>query len=259
MRITTVCRMGSIINPKYCSLHDFVISLPEKFDSMTCMQILRSGRNEVRLFLVDGQMVVVKCFRRISLLNRLLYGTIRQSKSVRAYYHAFRLNRLGISTPEPIAAIDVRRYGFLTQSFYVYAYSEYNDIKELLDRYTDEQIEPLLDALTDFILRIHDKGVLHHDLNILNILYRDCGSGKYDFQLIDINRMSFYPKLTERQRLANLRHFNCKPAVLMCILERYAAAMNIDCEMVQMRCVSMRFIDTIRHKFKQQLKSRFRR
>ena len=250
--------MGSIINPKYCSLHDFVISLPEKFDSMTCMQILRSGRNEVRLFLVDGQMVVVKCFRRISLLNRLLYGTIRQSKSVRAYYHAFRLNRLGISTPESIAAIDVRRYGFLTQSFYVYAYSEYNDIKELLDRYPDEQIEPLLDALTDFILRIHDKGVLHHDLNILNILYRDCGSGRYDFQLIDINRMGFYPKLTERQRLANLRHFNCKPAVLMCILERYAAAMNIDCEMVQMRCVSMRFIDTIRHKFKQQLKCRFR-
>ena len=251
--------MGYIINPKYCSLHDFVISLPEKFNSMTCMQILRSGRNEVRLFLVDGQMVVVKCFRRISLLNRLLYGTIRQSKSVRAYYHAFRLNRLGISTPEPIAAIDVRRYGFLTQSFYVYAYSEYNDIKELLDRYPDEQIEPLLDALTDFILRIHDKGVLHHDLNILNILYRDCGSGRYDFQLIDINRMSFYPKLSEHQRLANLRHFNCKPAVLIYILERYAAAMNIDCEMVQMRCVSMRFIDTIRHKFKQQLKCRFRR
>ena len=255
----TTCRMGYIINPKYCSLHDFVISLPEKFNSMTCMQILRSGRNEVRLFLVDGQMVVVKCFRRISLLNRLLYGTIRQSKSVRAYYHAFRLNRLGISTPEPIAAIDVRRYGFLTQSFYVYAYSEYNDIKELLDRYPDEQIEPLLDALTDFILRIHDKGVLHHDLNILNILYRDCGSGRYDFQLIDINRMSFYPKLSEHQRLANLRHFNCKPAVLIYILERYAAAMNIDCEMVQMRCVSMRFIDTIRHKFKQQLKCRFRR
>ena len=251
--------MGYIINPKYCSLHDFVISLPEKFDSMTCMQILRSGRNEVRLFLVDGQMVVVKCFRRISLLNRLLYGTIRQSKSVRAYYHAFRLKRLGISTPEPIAAVDVRRYGFLTESFDVYAYSEYNDIKELLDRYPDEQIEPLLDALTDFILHIHDKGVLHHDLNILNILYRDCGSGKYDFQLIDINRMSFYPKLSERQRLANLRHFNCKPAVLMYILERYATAMNIDCEMVQMRCVSMRFIDTIRYRFKQRLKSRFRR
>lgn len=251
--------MGSIINPKYSHLHDFVTSLPEKFDSMTCMQILRSGRNEVRLFLVDGQMIVVKCFRRISLLNRLLYGSIRQSKSVRAYYHAFRLNRLGISTPEPIAAIDVRRYGFLTQSFYVYAYSEYNDMKELLDRYPDEQIEPLLDALTDFILRIHDKGILHHDLNILNILYRDCGSGKYDFQLIDINRMSFYPKLSERQRLANMRHFNCKPAALMYILERYATAMNMDCEMVQMHCMSMRLVDTIRHKFKQRLKFRFRR
>lgn len=250
--------MGSIINTKYSSLHDFVISLPDKFDNMTSMQILRSGRNEVRLFSVDGQMVVVKCFRRISILNRFLYGTIRQSKSVRAYYHALRLNRLGISTPEPIAAVDVRRYGFLAQSFYVYAYSEYNDIKELLDRYPDEQIEPLLDALTDFILHIHDKGVLHHDLNILNILYRDCGGGKYDFQLIDINRMSFYPKLSERQRLANLRHFNCKPAVLMYILERYAAAMNIDSEMAQMRCVSMRLIDTIRHKFKQRLKCRFR-
>lgn len=250
--------MRSIINPKYLDLQEFLTSLPSTFDSLSATS-LKSGRNEVRFLTVNNHKIVIKSFRKFSPLNRVIYGTLRQSKAVRAYYHALRLQMLGIGTPEPIAAIDVRQRGVLTHSFYVYAYSEYCPMQELLDTYPDKALEPLLDALADFILDVHDKGVLHNDLNILNILYRDCGHGVYDFQLIDINRMSFYPKLSERQRLANMRHFNCKPAALMYILERYATAMNMDCEMVQMHCMSMRLVDTIRHKFKQRLKFRFRR
>ena len=246
--------MHSIINPKYLDLQEFLTSLPSTFDSLSATP-LKSGRNEVRCLTVNNHKIVIKSFRKFSPLNRVIYGTLRQSKAVRAYYHALRLCELGIGTPEPIAAIDVRQRGVLTHSFYVYAYSEYGEMDSLLEGYPCRELEPLLDALTDFILRIHDNGVLHHDFNILNILYRDCGGGKYDFQLIDINRMDFHAKLTTNQRLTNLRHFNCKPAAFMYILERYAAAMNMNCEQVQLRCMSMRLMDTIRHKFKQRIKT----
>lgn len=247
--------MNSVINPKYLHLSDFLLSLATEANVLSPDKVLRSGRNEVWLFTVEGQRIVVKSFRKFSALNRVVYGSIRRSKAVRAYYNALRLRKLGINTPEPIAAIDIRRWGVMMQSFYVYAYSEYGEMDSLLEDYPCRELEPLLDALTDFILRIHDNGVLHHDFNILNILYRDCGGGKYDFQLIDINRMDFHAKLTTNQRLTNLRHFNCKPAAFMYILERYAAAMNMNCEQVQLRCMSMRLMDTIRHKFKQRIKT----
>ena len=246
--------MRSIINPKYLDLQEFLTSLPSTFDSLSATS-LKSGRNEVRFLTVNNHKIVIKSFRKFSPLNRVIYGTLRQSKAVRAYYHALRLQMLGIGTPEPIAAIDVRQRGVLTHSFYVYAYSEYCPMQELLDTYPDKALEPLLDALADFILDVHDKGVLHNDLNILNILYRDCGHGVYDFQMIDINRMEFHDKLSHHQRLTNLRRFNCNPAAFLYILERYAAAMNMDCQTTQLRGVGLRLIDTLKHEFKQRIKT----
>lgn len=247
--------MHSIINPRYLDLQEFLTSLPDTFDSLTPDRILRSGRNEVRQFTVGNRIIVVKNFRKFSALNRVVYGSMRMSKAMRAYYNALHLLALGINTPEPIAAIDVRRFGVLAQSFYVYAYSDYAEMHELLNRYPDKRLEPLLNVLTDFILDVHDKGVLHEDLNIMNILYRDCGSGVYDFQLIDVNRMDFRNKLSKRQRLSNLRHLNCNPAVFLYIVERYATAMNMNCEKAQLHGIGLRLMDTLRHEFKQQLKT----
>ncbi len=246
--------MRIIINPKFFVLKEFLMSLPDTFDTLPAERLLRSGRNEVRLFTIGSQKIVVKSFRKISLLNRIVYGSIRQSKAMRAYYHALQLQELWIGTPEPIAAIDVRRHGIMTQSFYVYAYSDYMEMQDLLETYPDKELKPLLDALTDFILRLHDKGVLHHDLNILNILYNDRGAGMYDFQLIDINRMSFHGNLSEYQRLKNLRRINCKPAAFMYILERYASAMNMNNEKTQLRGVGFRLMETLNHEFRQRLK-----
>lgn len=241
--------MNSVINPKFLDLHEFLLSLPDTFSSLNIERTLRSGRNEVLLLSVNGHKIVIKSFCKFSAINRVVYGTIRRSKAMRAYYNALQLLELGISTPEPIAAIDVRRYGILRRSFYVYAYSEYSDLKQALDSYPEQRIEPLLDALSDFIIHVHDCGVLHNDFNVLNILYAKSDEG-YDFQLIDINRMTFHSSISTRQRLANLRRFNCKPATLIYMLERYAKHLNLDCEKVQLHGMGMRFLDTLKHELK---------
>lgn len=246
--------MRSIINPKYLDLNEFVLSLPSSLDDLQADSVLCNGRNEVRLYTINRHRVVVKSYRKISLLNRFVYGFLRESKAVRSYYNALHLRQLEIGTPEPIAAIDVKRCGMITTSLYIYTYSEYKDMGTMLDSCSDQELEPLLDALTGFILKIHSKGVLHRDFNIANILCRDCGDGRYDFMLIDINRMDFRPALSEEERLANLRHFNCKPTVLLRILERYAKAMGMDVERAQLHCMGMRWMDTQKNEIKRSFK-----
>lgn len=246
--------MRSVINPKYEDLREFILSLPSTLYDLQADSVLRSGRNEVRLYTVNGHLVVVKSYRKLSLLNRFVYGFLRESKAMRAYYNALHLQALGIGTPEPIGAIDVKRWGVMTTSLYIYAYSEYNDMGAMLDSCSDQELEPLLDALTDFILKIHGCGVLHHDFNIANILCRDCGDGRYDFVLIDINRMDFRATLSDGERLANLRHFNCKPTLLLSILERYAQARGIDVEQAQVQCMGMRWMSTLKHEIKTHLR-----
>ena len=71
---------------------------------------LHKGRNTIKRFETEtGTELVVKRYGKPSLINRLVYGTLRRSKAMRAYLHAGRLLKLGVETPEMVAAIDIRR------------------------------------------------------------------------------------------------------------------------------------------------------
>lgn len=249
--------MHSIINPRYLNLRDFLCSLPERFDTLPCDAVLHTGRNEVRLYTVAGVRVVVKSFARISWLNRVVYGLLRPSKAVRAYRHAQRLLEMGIDTPEPVAAIDVRERGVLRHSFFVSLYSEYESL-DVLNHYPERPLEPMLDALADFLLKLHDCGVLHDDLNASNILYRKVDEEYYLFQLIDINRLAFGRQLSRNQRLRNLRKLCCKPVAYFYILGRYAQRMNEREDEFQLQGMSMRLVEDMKHRSKMLLKRKIK-
>lgn len=249
--------MRAIINPEYLHLRDFLLALPECFDELECDEVLHTGRNEVRLFTVAGVRIVVKNFARISRLNRVVYGLLRPSKAVRAYRYAHCLLAMGIDTPVPIAAIDVRAGGVLRHSFFVSLYSEYESL-DILNHYPEQPLEPLLDALTDFLIKIHDCGVLHDDLNASNILYRKVDEGYYLFQLIDINRLRFRSRISRNERLKNLRKLCCKPVAYFYILGRYAQQLNAREEAFQLRGMSMRLMDDMRHRAKTMLKQKIK-
>lgn len=57
--------MRIIINSKFFVLKEFLMSLPDTFDTLPAERLLRSGRNEVRLFTIGSQKIVVKSFRKI--------------------------------------------------------------------------------------------------------------------------------------------------------------------------------------------------
>lgn len=245
--------MKLVINPRYAHLEGFVRGLHRNFESMPYERVLRNIRNDVREVSVADEHLVVKSFRHLSLVNRAVYGRLRSSKSMRAFSHAERLALLGIGTPEPVAAVDFWERGLLAGSYFVSAYSDYRSMEEFRDSEV-ETIKPLLDALTEFLIRLHDRGVVHHDLNISNILYRELWPGEYDFQLIDINRMDFKRPLTSRERLANMSKFECSPDAYFYILGRYADLKSRDSDLFKLQGMVQRLMEIERRRVKDNYK-----
>ncbi len=103
-----------------------------------------------------------------------------------------------------------------------------------------------MDALAKFLVKLHRAGILHNDLNIDNILYKETvaqdGTAGYRFQLIDINRMTFGRQLSVYRRMDNLRRLSCNVPAYLYILGKYAEAMNTDTEYILLKGTLKRFI-----------------
>lgn len=218
------------INPVYAFLKPFVVKLAEDSDYFwRSGTVVHAGRNNIRIFeWGDGKVkVVVKRYGHISLVNRLVYGVLRKSKSVRSFEYAGRLSSLGIDSPIEVAALDMRKGILLDDSYFVSLYSDRKQLSSIIDPepLTDEA-KTALKELAKFLFFVHEKGVLHNDLNISNILHEHT-DGKWKFELIDTNRMNFRHHLSLRQRLLNLRRLSCPYHAYIYLLGQYAEIMGL--------------------------------
>lgn len=248
--------MRIFVNPGYAGLKSWLRQLTDSawFDRNGIL--LHEGRNTIKRFEIGGMSLVVKRYGRPSPVNRVIYGTLRRSKAMRAYLHAGRLLRLGIETPEMVAAIDIRRRGLLETSYFVSRWSEGVSMRRVTERYAAApETAPILDAFAHFLFRVHNAGILHEDLNIDNILYRRTEGGGYRFELIDTNRMSFHRRLSKHRRLDNLRRLSCAAPAYLRILDRYAELVDSDPDSIQFFGVLMR----LRFEFRQRCKRNIRR
>lgn len=240
--------MKILLNTDYRWLYDFVHTLPSAFNTLPNATVLHKGRNVIKLVTVGDYKMVVKSYCSISLINRMIYGRLRQSKSVRAYTNAMHLLSLGIATPKPIAAIDNYSKGVLCESMFIAELSEFHPID--FEAVEGRERDSLLDALAQFIARIHKLGVQHNDLNPANLRYRK-GENGYEFELIDNNRMTFrYRALTERERLKDLRHFSCDTLPYVYVLDRYARLTGINSDLFATRGLLSRVFYNLRNRIK---------
>jgi hypothetical protein len=166
--------------------------------------VIYRGRNVIFRDRVDGVEVAVKRFPVQGPGKRLVYR-LRATKAVRAFDHAVRLEALGVGTPGPFAAVEVRRGGWPGASYFCSAYlPEFREARELRVAGAPDRSR-LLGLLGEFVGRLHDLGVVHRDLtsgNILLVLDRTRPGG-VSFQLVDINRMRF-GRVGVRAGVANL-------------------------------------------------------
>ena len=179
-----------------CGLHDFVAQLPERFALEG--DLVRKERNVLKTMDVDGRKVVVKQFRRPNIVQRLSYSTFRKGKAFRAYDNALQLKARGFDTPEPLACVEQRRLGIYQRSWYVYAY----DDGIPLDTY-DGFDHRLIKAFAHLVVRLHEAGVLYHDLNRGNFLCHFDEGEVVRFSMIDTNRARFPRRISLNQCIAD--------------------------------------------------------
>ncbi|WP_165155686.1 lipopolysaccharide kinase InaA family protein [Parabacteroides sp. ZJ-118] len=236
--------MKIVIHPKYAYLSDFIHRIPSLFEQEGT--IIYVGRNLIKTFDVEGQVLNVKRFKRPHPLNRLVYTLFRPSKARRAYTYALRLLEKGIETPEPVAYILCKEGGVLGWSYFISIQvpASYHTLYEISQGPLVEN-EDVFQALGGYTAHLHQKGVYHKDYSPGNILYRrDCKGVR--FVLIDINRMSF-GAVSLRRGCANFARIWGREAAFRILAESYADTLRVDRE----RCVRLvlRYRKTFWHRY----------
>ncbi len=180
--------MKIVVNPEYAHLGDFISSLPTR--PFPRGEVIYHGRNTIeKVTAPDGTVLVIKCYKRPTRVNQLVYSGLRWSKARRSYEYAGRFKRMGIATAEAVAYIEVAVCGVFHTGYFI---SRHIDLPLLadIDSYTPEQRSAILSDLAAFTAKMHSAGIMHGDYNHGNIFVRHTDLG-YSFALIDINRVVF--------------------------------------------------------------------
>ena len=233
------------INPAFKHLSIAIHSISENFENLG--EITHSGRNQVRVIDANGLKLVAKYFKRITLANRYIYATIRKSKAQRSFENSIYLLSRGINTPEPIACINIYRFGMLYKCYYVSVFSNYMPLTEILEQ-PIHRSEEALKAFAKFTFKLHRSGVAHNDYTVNNILYIQ-DNGKYKFSLIDNNRMTFR-KYSYTRGVKDLERLKIPVDKMGIIAAEYAKEANTS----DIRTLNAMLFFRIRYLFKGRLK-----
>lgn len=196
--------MDITINPRYEHLRPLILKLPAS--NIVPDHVFCDNRNMVwqqRLGDVD---VVVKRFKRPTLINCFVYTYLRPNKGIRAYRNAMRLHSLGIDSPEPMACLVQKHHGLVHTVWFMSLFSPATTLHDAYLQSDGQVREHLVKSYLDWAKNLLDHGVLQLDNNSRNTLVSLDADGNYHFALVDINRMRFVKHVTRKQAVA---FFNC--------------------------------------------------
>jgi hypothetical protein len=215
-------RTQIIINPPFESLRSYIEKIPENFECLG--EVIEANRNVLRKDSVEGLPIVMKSFRRIYLTNRIRYSFFHPSKAERAFDHAIILRHNGFNSPTPIAYIEVKSFGLISQSYFIAEYTDFEPLQTIPD--WDNVDGQLWEALVNYTYQLHQNNIYPIDYTLGNILYKKI-DGKYQFTLVDTNRMKFGPVSVE----AGIRNFvrlGLPVETLAWLAKEYARLRQID-------------------------------
>lgn len=192
-----------------------LIEMLKNFDKLGSY-VVEPGRNEIKRIKIknngEEKEVNVKKFKKKGFFSQLIYKYGKGSKARRSYEYGNKLLELGIQTPEPIAYFD--DFGEDKRSFYLSEELKYDfTCREVLWNdfgLSDDEMEkqmPYRDEVirqfAKFTVKLHESGVKFDDYSPGNVLIKKDGD-KYEFYLVDLNRMSFNTKLSLTTRMENV-------------------------------------------------------
>ena len=201
--------MKIVIAPEFQNLKNEIQDISALFNSAKGV-IVYEGRNSIRNFNIQGVPVTIKRFKRVNPAQQVAYTFFKSTKAERAYRYAAIFRERGICTPQEIAYIEDYEHGLFTTGYFVSTTCPDPPAFPTLvpEKNFDKQ---LAEDLIGHVIHMHDKGIIHGDLNLGNFLFRKKQeSGHYSFTVIDINRSKFYESLPDKatciKNLSTLTH-----------------------------------------------------
>ena len=218
--------MKVVVDEKYQHLTDEIARLPQRMAEGEG-EVVYDSRNRVVRFAVDGLSLMVKRFKRVNVVQQVVYSFFRKTKAERAFLFAHEFLKRGIDTPQPVAYMEERRHGLFTIGYFVSLETPGTETSLLL-REVQDYPRDLAEAVARQVVLMHSKGILHGDLNLSNFLVKPApapreGRTSYSFTMIDTNRSHFcngFP--SDNECLKNMVRLTHRRDLYEDLVRRYA-------------------------------------
>jgi tRNA A-37 threonylcarbamoyl transferase component Bud32 len=138
--------------------------------------------------LADDQEVFVKCFNNKGFVYSMKY-MLREARPFRVWRVAWAMEKAGIPTPRPMAAIANYKCGFPGNAYLIRHVVP--DIVPTLDFFAKlkdnaELQESYIETVAAMFAKMHDAGIYHGDAKCSNIYVEDCGNDKFAYGVWDL-------------------------------------------------------------------------
>ena len=218
--------MQIIIHPKYKHQENSILQLVESFFNEGDL-IVKGSRNTIKSNKLGDEKVNIKFFQKPGLLKSVIYSFFRSTKAKRSFDYANYLLEHNIPTPFPIAYIEKHNsIGLLQDSYYICQQIDYDfTIRELIHDPLFPERNVILEQFTDFTFKMHEANVNFMDHSPGNTLVVKKDYGKYDFYLIDLNRMKF-ENLSIEARMDNFKKMWLSKTMVKVVAKAYSKLIN---------------------------------
>ncbi|HEY4154356.1 MAG TPA: lipopolysaccharide kinase InaA family protein, partial [Puia sp.] len=216
----------------------------------------KGDRNVLKTFRLDnGKVVNVKSFRRPNIVNRIVYKYFRQPKASRSFHHSRKLLERGILVPKPVAFFENFDSYSIADSYFI-SEQIYPDVhfRKLLLNPEDPRYEEVVRHFAGLAHYMHENGIEFKDFSPGNVLIMERG-GRYDFYLVDLNRMDFHEKMSLEKRLKNFERLPPDERLMRIISDEYARIAGKPFELIYKGIAG--FVRSFRKKFELRRKIKF--
>ncbi|WP_432221732.1 Kdo domain containing protein [Flavobacterium sp. TMP13] len=195
----------------------------EEFNTSVGRLFGNGDRNKIKLFDLEELTINIKSFKIPNLINKIAYKNFRKSKAKRSFEYATILLERGIGTPKPIAYLENFNWLGLQDSYYASEHLvtelTYRELVQL-PNYPDG--DNILRQFTKFTFELHEKGIEFLDHSPGNTLIKKQQNNRYDFFLVDLNRMNFHDNMTFEQRMKNFSRLTPKKEMIAVMSNEYS-------------------------------------
>lgn len=184
------------------------------------------------------QKVVVKQYKTTCGLC-LLKSIFRNSTGRKSWIAGNGLLVYGHNTAKPLALIEKKRLGFVTDSYLIMEdvanclemdryilknFRNQSSSEDLSARNAQSDIKKKRTFINDFaktVGKMHNQNVFHQDLKTCNIMVKEKDDKPFDFIFLDFDKVSFGEGINIKKRIKNLTQINLSTPRCITITDRF--------------------------------------